>query len=62
MSGVHLLTRAQVCDLLGVSPRTINHWVQHGRFPRPLKLNGDRLARWRSDEVQEWIDAQPHGE
>ena len=42
-----LLTKTEVSTLIGVSPRTINHWIQHGKFPRGIRLNGQRFIRWR---------------
>ena len=56
-----LLTKADLSKILSVSPRTINYWVQQGRFPKPLRINGDRLARWRPADIDDWLDGQPRG-
>ena len=54
-----LLRKPEVSSLLGIAPRTLDHWVQHGKFPTPIRLNGEHLIRFRSEDVQEWLDRQP---
>ena len=54
-----LLTKGDVTRIVGISPRTLENWVAAGKFPRPLRLNGQRLARFRPEDVQAWIDVQP---
>ena len=57
VAGVRLLRKAQVCDLLGVSSWTIDHWIQQGRFPKPIFITPGSPARFRLIEVQRFIDA-----
>ena len=51
-----LLTIQQVHQLTGLGLRTIHAWCKTGEhnFPKPIKLG--RLLRWRSGEVQAWIN------
>jgi prophage regulatory protein len=51
-----LLTIQQVRQLTGLGLRTIHTWYKTGEhnFPKPVKLG--RLLRWRSGEVQLWIN------
>ena len=45
-------TLSQKLDM-GVS--TIWKKVKNGTFPKPVSL-GERFTRWRSEDVQEWMD------
>jgi predicted DNA-binding transcriptional regulator AlpA len=41
-----LLTRAEVCAWLGVSPRSLARLVAEGRFPPGLQLSPGGPRRW----------------
>ena len=43
-----LLTRAEVAELLRVSPRTIDRWVTEGRLSR---VQLARAVRFRADDI-----------
>ena len=47
-----LLDSQHLCELLGLSQRTVRSWVAQGRLPAPFARN-----RWRRDEVLAWIEA-----
>lgn len=51
-----LLTRADVADLLGVSPDTVKFWRRHGRGPHGFLVG--RHLRFHPDDVAEWIETQ----
>ena len=53
-----LLSVRQVAELFDAGQSTILEWVRKGRyeFPKPIKVG--RLTRWRSDELQAWIEAR----
>lgn len=36
------------------SDSTVYEWIQHRKFPRPIKLT-DKCARWLVSEVNDWI-------
>lgn len=56
----HLLTKDEVRAAIGgIAISTLDLWVRQGKFPEPLRLNGEWTVRWRSDVVQDWIDRQP---
>ena len=54
--GIRMMTRAQVCVLLGVSPSTLFRWIQRVEhpLPRPVPLTERRRA-WVEYEIKEWI-------
>ena len=58
-----LLTRAELCELLGVSYVAIWTWVRDGRFPAGISITdgikGKGTVRWDADEVEAWIAARP---
>lgn len=41
--------------LLPVSEKTIWTWVNEGKFPKPIRLNGRTV--WRLSDVTSWIDS-----
>lgn len=53
-----LLGRPQVEQLTGLSTSSLYRAMRRGKFPEPLRI-GARSVRWRSDEVQAWIDGLP---
>lgn len=55
------LTEADVLAMLQVSSRTLRGWVSGGRFPAPVRLEGEgrnARKRWDSDEVETWRQAK----
>ncbi len=53
-----LQTVDQVAEKLTVSRATVWRYVASNKdFPRPIKLSRG-CARWRSDEVDAWIDSR----
>ena len=53
-----LLNVREVGKLVGLAPPSLWQMVREGRFPVPLKLS-PRATRWRSDEVEAWIESRP---
>ena len=43
-------------DKLGLSRSTIYRMMNHGEFPRPVRI-GRRAVGWRSSDVEEWLKA-----
>lgn len=55
-----LMTVKDVCRTLGISRSTLYARLDSDpSFPRPLKIGG--LTRFREDELEAWLDAQPRG-
>jgi prophage regulatory protein len=54
---VTILRRPELCRLVGLGYTTIHRMIRAGDFPSPIPL-GPKAVGWRSDEVQEWIDAR----
>ncbi len=48
-----LLTKAEVADRLGVSPRTVDRWVEQNRVPH-LYLGDRSMLRFPVDAIDEW--------
>lgn len=38
------ITAAEVCEELGIHRKTLQRWIEAGRFPQPLRLH--RRAVW----------------
>jgi excisionase family DNA binding protein len=55
-----MLNKVQVADVLGVSSRTIDRWIESGEAPPFIRLPRNRL-RWRWSELQAWIEARREG-
>ena len=49
----------EVLGLVSLSSATVYRMMSRGEFPRPVRV-GVRAARWRSDEVEEWLASRPH--
>ncbi len=49
----------EVIGLISLSSATIYRMMSLGEFPRSVRV-GRRAARWRSDEVEEWLASRPH--
>ncbi|NNK95721.1 MAG: AlpA family transcriptional regulator [Desulfobacterales bacterium] len=58
MDKTTLLRLPQVEQSCGLKKSTIYAQIKEGTFPRPVKL-GARSVAWRSNEVDEWIQARP---
>jgi len=60
---VWLLNEREVATLLGVSVATTQRWRLFGEGPKFLKL-GSKLGsavKYRRQDVEAWLDAQPTG-
>ena len=49
----------EVLGLVSLSRATLYRMMSRGEFPRPARV-GVRAARWRSDEVEEWLASRPY--
>ena len=58
MNKTTLLRLPQVEQFCGLKKSAIYVQIKEGKFPRPVKL-GARSVAWRSNEVDEWIQARP---
>ncbi|BDT60205.1 hypothetical protein MasN3_36990 [Massilia varians] len=48
-----LLEKSDVIKRLGVSERTLEKWMESGKFPRGLKLG--KNAKWAEAAVELWL-------
>lgn len=44
--------------MVGLSTSTIYSEMSKGRFPRPLRLTGNKAVGWRRSEVQAWLQSR----
>jgi excisionase family DNA binding protein len=49
-----LLSTTDVCETLGIHPRTLYKWVKSGKFPGPIRISPRRL-RWRRSAVEQFV-------
>lgn len=54
---LQLLSKKQVCDMLGVAQVTVWRWVRDGHLPKPLQLGPRRIA-WRTSDLQAFLTRQ----
>lgn len=55
-----LLDAAQVAEMLSLNKKTFYHLLKTeamDTFPKPIKF-GERLSRWRKEEVEAWVNAK----
>ena len=50
-----LIRMRELKTLVSLGPSTIYRLINEGRFPKPLHPFGNRIAAWRSTDVQQWI-------
>ena len=55
---LRLLTVREVSARVGLAVPTLWAMVARGDFPIPIKVT-KRSTRWRSEEVEEWIETRP---
>jgi predicted DNA-binding transcriptional regulator AlpA len=54
-----LLNEKTVAERLGVTVHAMRRWRFEGRGPRFIHVG--RLVRYRPEDVEAWLDAQPTG-
>ena len=54
--GLRLLTRRDVLAKARIGKSQLFALIKSGDFPQPVKF-GERNTRWRSDEIDEWIES-----
>lgn len=54
---VKFLSKAEVAELIGVTPVTLWKWTVAGVFPRGKQVGGKTC--WRSDEIARWQNSRP---
>lgn len=52
-----LLSRVEVCELIGRTYPTLWSWMRSGRFPRARDANGRPM--WLASEVSNWLATLP---
>ena len=53
-----LLRAPEVCAMVGICRATLYKWMaERPDFPKPIRLS-PRAIRWRTIDVQMWIDSQ----
>ena len=57
----YLIPVAEVGKRVCLKRQTLYVMMREGRFPAPLKV-GVKAVRWRSSEVEEWLNSRPRAE
>jgi len=50
---IHLITKQDVCKMLGIKERTLEKLVAAGKFPAGIP--GSKRKRWVASVVQTWL-------
>lgn len=58
MSSRRLMPLADVTARVGTGRSTVYRLIKEGKFPRQVTVGATRCARWASDEIEAWVDAQ----
>lgn len=58
---IRLLRVTEVIQITGLHRSAIYAAIDAGTFPKPRKI-ASQSVRWRTDEIQDWIKAQPVGD
>lgn len=48
--------KAALAEALGISARTLENWVTNRGFPAPRHLSGGRLAFFKIEDVEAWME------
>jgi predicted DNA-binding transcriptional regulator AlpA len=56
----HLVTETEAAVLMGLAPRTLQSWRQHGRGPRYIRVSA-RAVRYRRSDLLAWITDREDG-
>lgn len=51
-----LLSKGQVAARLGIAKYTIDRWVKAGQFPKPIFLQVQSHAKWRTRDIDAFIE------
>jgi excisionase family DNA binding protein len=49
-----LLGTKEVCEALGIHPRTLSKWIAAGKFPAAIRISPRRL-KWRRSAVEQFV-------
>jgi len=55
------ITAAQIGAFLRVDERTVCRWADAGVMPPGIRV-GNRIRRWRKDDIYEWLRQREQGE
>ena len=52
-----VLRKRQLCEILGISPATLDRLRARGDFPRPIILSVQSIA-WTVESIEEWLSTR----
>jgi excisionase family DNA binding protein len=55
-----LLTKEDVCRILGVKESWLNTEIKEGRMPH-IRLGKKKFVRFRPEHIQQYLDTKEHG-
>lgn len=53
---LRLLTYDDVASITSLSKPTLNRYIKAGRFPKPVRINRTNAIRFKSTEIENWIN------
>jgi len=56
-TAVRLMSKHEVCAIVGVSYPSLWTWMRNGSFPRSVIVGGQ--SKWRSSDIDAWMAALP---
>ena len=54
---MRILRINEVCKKTGIGRSTIYRMMQHGEFPKPIKL-GKKISGWLEEDIDQWLREQ----
>lgn len=57
-----LITITELASLFMSSTKTIRRMVESNRLPKPFRLPGSTVWRWKETDIAEWINNQKETE
>lgn len=53
---MRVVTKKSLADILSVSVRTIDYWVDKGVLPKPIHIG--RRCYWQPEQLNSWLQAR----
>jgi len=53
---LRLLTYDDVASITSLSKPTLSRYIKAGRFPKPVRINRTNAIRFKSTEIENWIN------
>ena len=58
MTVIELMSKKQLTEYLGISPRTLDRMQASGNLPERIKIPGTSTYRYRKVDVDSWLESE----